>query len=694
LHKKLQARKILIFSMILLVLTFFVPLPVPKVSAEVSINQLSPTKGPVGTVVSVSGQISTPNGTYKIFFNNKEVENGTATDYDVSDTFVVQNQTYGSYPVKLNDVNTKENSTDYFTVQTDYIVKAVTPPYPKQLQEGSNITIRAIVTGGNVTTFANITVTDPASTTHSALNISIPVFQDGYGEANVAYLTDFDGNPHTFYVGTYNMSLTALSKTAAGNFTIGLTDAVEYHRFQTVYVQALNYTSNDVLKIKITYNDKIVFESAPNNASGPKGIIAANWTIPANASLGLYRVDVTPTGKPVPENQTFTIVSKSFSCEVKTVNLKNEPLEGIVVEANNTTTLNVSTNTTTKDGLTSFYLEATNYTFTAFFNNKQVSNTTAEIRLNGTVALNISCSLAHITIAVKDTEGNLLPFVSVSANFTYMTRTDSITTSAVSTETNLTGIATFRNLFTNINYTIEASRYDYTFSTTTTNFTSAIWFDWFNITCPTREFTIKVFDRNSVPLEDAVVNVYDWGIGLNGLVGTGNTGAIGEITFNSTFGKYTVRVYKVGMLLNETTILLIDQPTTLAVYCKLYRLTLSVNVLDYFGQGVSNANVTIEREGIVISSLNTGGDGFAQFTGLIGGNYKIFVYIAEKPYKITTIYLQEPKTVALKIEEIVSIGSFITETGYFITAIFILLIVVVFLLAFIYRRIRSRQKAE
>ena len=234
--KKLYMKRIATLSIILLILTLSTTPTTPKVSAEVSISQLLPVEGSVGTVVSVTGQISTANGTYKIFFNEKEVENGTATNYDVSDMFPIQNYTFGSYPVKLHDVSTGENSTTYFTVQTEYIVKAVAMPYPKQRQEGANITICAIVTGGNTTTFANLTVTDPANATYSALNITIPIVQDGYGKANIVYPADFNGNPHTFHVGTYNMSLITPDKTVTGNFSVGLTDATEYHRFQTVYV--------------------------------------------------------------------------------------------------------------------------------------------------------------------------------------------------------------------------------------------------------------------------------------------------------------------------------------------------------------------------------------------------------------------------------------------------------------------------
>ncbi|MDH5447971.1 MAG: carboxypeptidase-like regulatory domain-containing protein [Candidatus Bathyarchaeota archaeon] len=698
-HKKLHIKRITTFSIILLILTFLTAWPIPKVSAEVSISGLSLNEGLVGDLVELDGQINTTDGAYEILFDGSLVESGNANLTTVEDTFVVPNSTKGDHVVALRDVEANITSdATTFTVKTGYIVKATKP----RIQEDENATILAIITGGeaNITLSANVTVMDPDNKTHSCPNFNITTEQNGYGETSKIYPTDFDAEPHTFYVGTYNLTLNAALNTTIGSFTVGLTDAAEYHRFQVVNTKAANYTlPTDIMKITITHNGETVFTSPTMNASETGGVIIANWTISANASIGLYIVNVINTTsigteKPVPDNQTFTIVSKSFACEVNAFNLDGEPVEGIVVEANNTFTSTISTNTTNKDGLASFYLEATNYIFTAFLNDSQVgatSETSLAGNLTGTLALNIKCSLAHIRVAVRDAEGKMLPFVSISANFTYTTRANITIARTASTETNLTGVATLRNLFININYTIKASRYGQTFNTTILDLVST---SGFNMTCPTLELIIKVFDRSSSLFRDALVKVYDWGIGLSGLVGEGNTNASGEVAFNFTFGKYIVKVYKDGVLLNETSMFLKDDPTSFAVYCKLYNLTLEVSVLDYFGQGISDANVTIEREGTILSSSTTRGNGVAQFTELIGGDYKIFVYIAEKPYKITTLYLQEPKTVTLKIEEIVSIGGFITETSHFITAVLILLVIIVFLLAFIYRRFKSRQKEE
>ncbi len=700
LHKKLHLKTITSFSIILLVLTFFTALPTSKVYAEVSISELSQSEGFVGDLIELTGQINTTDGAYEILFDGVSVESGDATLTTVEDIFVVPNSTKGDHTVTLRDVE-KNITSDIvtFAVKTGYYIKATKP----RIQEDENATILAIIAGGEANTYlsANVTVTDPHNKTHSCPSFNITTEQNGYGETSKIYPTDFDAEPHTFYIGIYNLTLNTQLPKTTGSFTVGLTNVDEYHRFQDVNIKAVNYTlPTDILRIKITYNEEAVFTSPTMNTSETGGVITANWTIPANASIGLYIVSVinttsTGTKKLVPDNQTFRIVSKFFACEVNVFNLDDEPVEGIAVEANNTfTSTATATAKSDKDGLASFYLEATNYVFTALLNNSKVgdkSEISLAENLTETLALNIKCSLANIKVEIRDAEDKILPFVSISANFTYVTRTNVTKAGMVSTETNLTGIGTLRNLFINTNYTVKASRYGQTFNTTTLDLTST---SWFNTTCPTLELVIKVFDRSNSPFQGALVKVYDWGIGLSGLVGEKDTSVSGEVAFNFTFGKYVVKVYKDGVLLNETSTFLKDQPTNFAVYCKLYNLTLEVSVLDYFGQGVSNANVTIEREETVLSSLATGGSGVAQFTELVGGNYRIFVYIAQKPYRTITLYLQEPKTVTLKLEEIVLVGGFITETSHLLTAAFILLLIIVLIFTFTYYKFKSKQKEE
>lgn len=692
------------FLIVLLVVSFFAAIFMPQASAAVSINQVSPAEGPVGDIISLTGQIITVNGSYKIFFDDKEVENGTASQTSVSDTFTVPNSTFGEHLVKLHDVATSENGTAQFTVQTKYLIKALTPPSPKQFQEGANVTISTVITGGNSTALANVTaaVKDPANVTHSS-NVTVSIDANGFGETSNIYPTDFDANPHTFYIGTYSISLKKLNDTlSTGSFVVGLTNATEYHRFQTVDVKALNYTATDVLKITIKHGDETVFETPARNATDPGGLITANWTVPANASVGVYRVAVVNVTVPlssvklVPDNQTFSIVTKSFACEVKTFNLDSEPVNGIVVEANDTDTTVVTRRTTDEDGLASFTLEASIYDFTAFLNNSQVGSALSVSlagNLTGTFAVRISCSLSNIMIATRDEKGMALPFVDVTANFTYTTRTNTTVTKIASAQTDLKGIGALRNLFIDINYTISASRYGQIFATKTLNLTST---SWFNTTCPIVGLVVRTLDRSGSPLQNVQVKIYDWGIGLSGLVGEENTGTSGEVTFSLTFGRYFVNVYKDGSLLNGTSTLVanLTHATSFTVYCRL-DLTLHIHVVDYFGLGIASADVTLERDGTIVGTLITDGNGVAQFTGLLSDDYRILIHIGEKQYASRKLdNLREPEDVTLKIDKLVSIGGFLTETIVFVTIIFIVLLLVAFLLILILRRRQLKQKEE
>jgi len=712
--RKIHLKRTALFPTIaLLALTLFTAFYTPKALAEVSITQISPAQGPVGTVVTVTGQITTQNGSYKVFFADREVQNGTATQTDVSTTFTVPNSTLGKQLVRLHDVTTNENSTmEEFHVQTKYIIKALTPTPPQQAQEGANITIMVSVTGGNSSAsyMVNITVTDPGGMVHSATSATeIDADDYGYGAENRTYTADFNQttSPHTYYVGAYGMKLNVADETkATGTFTIGLTNATEYHRFQTVFIQAANYTTSDILTVRVTHISE-TFDLPPSNASGPLGVVTTSWTIPANASLGSYMVDVIAHAHAktrIPDTQNFTIVSKSFLCEVRTLNMEGETVEGVLVEAWNVTSPPiVSSNTTNEDGAALLDLTANDYNFRAFWNasdgpKAEVGRTpwtsvgAAPGDRVGIHAINITCSLVHIKVAVADSEGAPIPFVNLSIAFTYTSRLDVlITPTPLSSETGLRGDAVFRNVYTNVNYTIKASRYDRVFATVLSNLTST---RWFNLTCPTYRLIIRVYDRNGAVFQGAQVEVYEWSMGLGGLVGTAPTDSSGEAAFNSTFGKYSVDVYKNDMLVNHTVALLINPVTEFQVYCKLYSLTLEVNVVDYFGLGIPNANVTIEREGVVLASSNTASNGVAQFTDLVGGNYRILVYIGGNPYDITTKYLQELQIVSIKISDLVSIGGFTTKTSYFLTAALIILLVFAVLSVFLYRRLKTRQKVE
>ncbi len=685
----------------LLVLTSLTFLPLPHVQAEVSIINLSQTAGFVGDLVELTGQINTTMGAYEVLFDGELLGNGSATLTALKHEFQIPNSTKGEHIITLRDVEENMTSDVAFTVKTQYVLTAE----KARLQEGDNTTVSAVVTGGEAafTLLADISIEDPSNVTYAcpSFNITESLTAPGYGASSKVYPFDFGLGAHTYYVGTYNMTMQIGTNSTIGYFAVGLTDESEYHRFQVVSIKAANYTlPADVLQITIAHDTGIVFSPPVINASEYGGFAMVNWTIPAVAAIGTYVVTVnrtTPLGteKIIPDNQTFTIVIQNFICEVKAFNIEDEAVRGILIEANNTISSVITNRVTNVEGTAIFVLEAATYVFTAELNTSKVGQIPGVINLDRDLrdsqALRVNCSLAHIRVAIKDVRGNATPFVEVRSNFTFFSRTGSPVEGTALTKTDVSGVGLLRNLFLDVNYTLHLSRYDQTFNTTEIELTTS---RWFNTTVPERNLAISVLDRNGSPLLGVHVRIYDWGIGSGGLVGQKTTDLNGETAFNFTFGKYTVQVLKDNLLLNQTDVILANQPTNFVVHCKLYRLTLQVHVVDYFGQGISNANITIKREADLQISQYTGASGIARFDELVGGNYRVFVRINDRIYGSTTLRLEEPGNTAFRIEEIVSLGGLITYTSQFATALFLISAFVAFLLFVGIRNLKSRRTHE
>ncbi len=701
-RRRIQTETIFIIATLtisILSLTFIMQ----EVIAEVTIDQISPEEGYVGTEVTLNGQITTVNGSYEILFDGAEVKTGNATLTAVSTIFTVPSATSGLHSIVLRDVaNATESAALNFTVKTNYIIASFGLEVPKQFQEGANVTLLAQISGGEPyrTSQLSITVEDPAGRATSSPIFLIQTDSSGFGESSMNYPSNFDsGNQTTYLAGIYQMSLLELNVTiTTGNFTVGLTDQTEYHRFQMVNIQAANYTSLDNITITITYNDRKSFEQRSNASDG---FVTANWTIPANASLGSYQVEIAKDTleKEVPDVQNFTIVSKNFTSEVKALNLDQEPVKGILIEANNSTNNAVGSSFTNGEGIASINLEATNYTFTAYWSasaapRAQVGETewiSLGQNLTGNQSPRINCTLAQIKINVKDDDGNSVPGIGLRANFTYMTRLKVSLNETLITETDRTGYATFGNVLTNTSYSIEASRYDHSFHSFKTNLTSTSSFE---ITVPKYDLVIQAYERNGSILQDAQVKVYEWGIGSSALVASESTGNTGLVTLTATFGKYTVEVHKFNTLINRTTVLLVTQPTNFEVHCKLYSLSLHIIVVDFFGQGLTNINVTLEREQKTIAFSNTNQAGIADFAELVGGNYRALVSVDKRPLGITTFRLEEAKTTTIRIAEVLSIGGILVETSHAITLAFFLAIMVISVFLFAYHRLKPVSKED
>ncbi len=130
------------------------------------------------------------------------------------------------------------------------------------------------------------------------------------------------------------------------------------------------------------------------------------------------------------------------------------------------------------------------------------------------------------------------------------------------------------------------------------------------------------------------------------------------------------------------------------MHCKLYSLSLHIIVVDFFGQGLTNINVTLEREQKTIAFSNTNQAGIADFAELVGGNYRALVSVDKRPLGITTFRLEEAKTTTIRIAEVLSIGGILVETSHAITLAFFLAIMVISVFLFAYHRLKPVSKED
>ena len=606
------------FIALLLMATFVTSLLLPQATATPTITTITPNSGPVGTTVSVVGEIDTANGSYVIYFDDEEVKNGTAVERAVDDTFVVPHRPEGNYNVTLHD--SAENTTSAlvsFVVETAYYIKAIAPTSPEQLQEGESTEIWVNVTGGaeNTRYWANLTITDPSGAVYYNDTLQLTnTTSTGHGWGSRTYPADFGIGAHTNYTGTYEIAFNGTLATES--FFIGLTNATVYNRFQVVGIQATNYTQpNEYVWVNITFAGKTIFSE---NVLAVGGVIESNWKIPGNASYGTYDVTVTNsttsgTIKSVTDTQKFTIVKAHATLQTRIQDINGQAVIDATVEAYNLKMDKVDSKYTSIDGWANFSLDAGSYTIKAQRHGFLFNETLIEL---------LPQSLINMTI-----------------------------------------------------------------------------------TCPTYTMFVHVLDSQGLSLQNVQVMAYEWNGSV--LVRSRYTNDQGNINFSLTFGRYKVKVYNDSavlereVVLNETMINLIEDGLAVVIHSKIFNIDLSVKALDYFGQPIPKAMVEIERkfgqEWIKIDNSTTGLDGLASLNSIVGGDYRISIYLAGKLAGIKQLYLAESKQILFKIDTYAVIGGYPVETIQLVTYVSIVLLVVAFSLALTYRRLLRRflkKKAE
>jgi hypothetical protein len=656
---------LLILTSLLLTFSFL-----PEVRAETKILSITPFSGKVGTTVQLTANVSTQNGQYKLMFDEDELLGGNASETDVTVSFGVPHTFEGDHTVMIVDTATGENDTATFAVTALYSIETDVPEPPAQRQEGDHVTIFVNITGGKSSYTYNLTVQTPSENlTYKALpSINTNDVGDFYG--NLTYPDDFSAGANTNLTGEHKILLNTTLATQP--FSIGLTNCTEYHRFQTIDIKAV-YKPNENVTLAISGKDVDHSENVTANIDGI--IHYTNWTIPSNASMGTYMVNITsispdPTTKTPPDVQYFMV--PGFDVNITTRNLAGEPVGNVALEAFEHGK-SVTKKTSDLNGLAAINLEAGNYSCIATFEDHEVGN--FSIKIVGETSLDLYCNLTSMTILVIDKDNNLIPFADVYVipkNHTF--------------STNANGTVVLHSLLSNLTYVLNASRYNMPFNTTTIQQLPLK--DWFNITiiCPAVTLHVDVADIQGRPL-NVTVRVQEYTCGLHYNENTFN----GKAVLNCTFGRYRIKTYVGEILLNETFVDLF-QKENVAIICRLYGLTVSVRVVDYFGQPISNANVELQREALSISPKRTESNGIATFPDLIGGNLSVTVYLADQtqPCVAAMYSVEETKTIEVRIGKYVVFAGFLVETSQLTTAIIIVAAVILIVLIEVYTRKRHK----
>jgi hypothetical protein len=658
----------------------------------VYIYQVTPTSlsGPVGQYVNVQGTINTRNGKYEVYFGDTLVTSNTADGFYVNANFSVPENLAGTYTIQLLDVEEDAYAEKDFTVTIEYSAEAVVPSSPAILQEGSSVTLNAKITGGvnSTTYFADITVMLPSPlNTNYSKQITLTTNSKGTAQVQLTFPdTSFQpAGSITDYAGSYQVFFNKTQLLSTSSFLIGLTDKDTYHRGQSATIRAIGYQPNELSTIAVTYADTGAVITSVSATASSDGIINAAWVVPSDAKIGKYNIAITPqnNAKSIPDSQAVTV--PGYPITMRTVSLAGSIVPQIVIKALDQVTNAVYNVTTATDGKAIISLETGNHEISAYWNDVRVAQTTYSI--TGETAFDLTCELSNLKITVKNSDGFLMPFVDINISFQY-TKTDGggSQTGSASGQTDLSGTFVLNSTLPRITYTINALLYGLVFNQGNNSIASlpaqptAEAF----IMCPTETVALKVVGYNQAPVANSRLELVEM---TSGIFYGYTTDSSGNVNAEATFGEYKLRVYVNSILLNET-VLEVFGNTQNEIRCSLYNIQISVKVVDYFGQPISNAKVVVNRPGTEKISATTTAAGTATFNGIIGGSMQIVAYPAgmENSYEAANIQVNAPESIQIRMSRFVLLGSALIETSLIVTIVFIAAVAILFLLIEILRR--------
>jgi len=656
------------------------------------------TSGNVDDPITVAAVMNTANGSYRVWFNETLVDTGTSVGYFINSNFSVPALPTGNYNITLMDVTLNINTTAEFALETAYGIKALVPQAPAQLQEGSTVVLNVTVTGGlpNTEYAANVTVALPSALSTAFIQI-ITFTSNAQGTAQRQLnfpSADFPGSGSMLqYTGSYSAFFNQTESLAQDTFFVGFTDLSAYHRGETVRIHAVGYQPSQAVAFAILF-DQSPRHSAQATASS-QGVIDATWTVPSDAPIGQYTATLTPaaTAKAITDRQTFEV--PGYPVDFRALNLAGETVPEIQVEALDQATSRTYSGTTGALGVSRINLEKGNHTVTAYWN--QVNVGEIRVSISGNNTYDIACQLTNLKIVVQNKNGVRIPFADLNLTYSYVTtKTGVRETRSVTGQTDLSGTYAFNSTLSGISYVVDASKYGVAFNAgnnTVSNLPAQPTYE-VTLMVPDETLTVSTIDYKQAALPNARIELVEQASGIFYSVTTNDAGAA---SVEVTFGQYRLRVFTAdNILLNETVINVLND-TNRQIRCILYNLDVSVKVVDYFGNSISNAQVQLSRPGMATRVGITGGDGIAAFPNVIGGDIEVTAYPAgnENSYVARNLQIDSPTAVQLQMANFVSLGGMLVGTAALATVIVVLVAALVFIVAEVYRRtgFRLRRKS-
>ena len=159
-------------------------------------------------------------------------------------------------------------------------------------------------------------VRDPSGGLHTSGNNQTGNSHAASFVLSAAYPSKFSGIATLSYVGVYSVWVNqtqppVLGSTgvATGQFQVGLTDALTYPRLSLVAVQAVGYSANGIVTIKVSGPAGMVSGFPLNKTADGAGVLSYTWNpIPASLPVGDYTLTLSSVpAKVVPDIQTFAI---------------------------------------------------------------------------------------------------------------------------------------------------------------------------------------------------------------------------------------------------------------------------------------------------------------------------------------------------------------------------------------------------